>query len=159
MILSGKFLSALMASPATQHTKRQVGTPSLAIKLLAICMMLDNIYCDLPASKPKYPKNDEIAPRITPDAPNSGGMKGVKLDLSNRIKPPIVMKATSNTFNHVKISVTIFSSTTCVSFNGIKIVRKIDQDRFTFDSLTPTMTRTVVAIDTKHAIGLMPNPG
>mmetsp|Transcript_33567 Transcript_33567/g.81164 ORF Transcript_33567/g.81164 Transcript_33567/m.81164 type:complete len:84 (-) Transcript_33567:106-357(-) len=80
MMDNGKFRSALIASPATQHT----------------------------ASNPKYPKKDETAPRSTPDAPNSGGTNGTKLELLKRAKPPITMKPTRKTLIQVKKSVTIF---------------------------------------------------
>ena len=106
-MLSGKFLSALIASPATQHT----------------------------ASKPKKPKKEETAPLSTPDTPNSGGIKGFMFAGLNRMNPPTIIKSTKHTFIHVKKSVT------------------------RFDSFTPARTRTVVAIDTRQAAGLIPYPG
>mmetsp|Transcript_22064 Transcript_22064/g.44171 ORF Transcript_22064/g.44171 Transcript_22064/m.44171 type:complete len:110 (+) Transcript_22064:1069-1398(+) len=84
------------------------------------------------ASNPKYPKKEETAPRNIPDGPNSGGIMGVKFDGCMRRKPPTVMNTTKTTLTQVKKSVTIL------------------------DSLTPPKTRIVVAIDTRHAMGLIP---
>eukprot|EP00956_Cyclotella_meneghiniana_P016804 scaffold26859_cov59-Cyclotella_meneghiniana.AAC.8 len=59
MMLSGRFLSAFLASLATQQT----------------------------ASKPRYPKKELIDPRKAPRTQNSGGINGLMLSLLNSMNP------------------------------------------------------------------------
>lgn len=63
-------------------------------------------------NSPRYPKKDEVAPRITPTHPNCGGISGLKFSFLVSIKPPTVMKITMPTFSIVKIVVTVLLSFT-----------------------------------------------
>mmetsp|Transcript_15402 Transcript_15402/g.23865 ORF Transcript_15402/g.23865 Transcript_15402/m.23865 type:complete len:235 (+) Transcript_15402:823-1527(+) len=107
MTARGIFFSGLIASPETQQT----------------------------SSKPRYPKKEVVAPRMTPLTPYAGGTNGSKLSAFINANPPKTMSVTTAILIVVKTFVTVL------------------------DSLTPLSKSAMAATDIKNAIGLKDSPG
>mmetsp|Transcript_2321 Transcript_2321/g.3477 ORF Transcript_2321/g.3477 Transcript_2321/m.3477 type:complete len:167 (+) Transcript_2321:1459-1959(+) len=107
IIARGTFLLGFFASPETQHI----------------------------SSKPIYPKNELVAPRKIPAAPNSGGIRGVKFSFLAKIIDITAINITNETFKDEKKFVT------------------------DLDSFTPSNNKSTEPNDTTNAHGLMPSPG